>query len=97
MTTTSTDLSTYRLGAFIANGMDPEKAFALSNWIDQNRPDVAETLATVQRITASGLNYYTAFTVLFCHPSDHEPYLAIGNDYLATRKEVEVADDSEPQ
>ena len=97
MTVTADDLNIYRLGAFIAEGMEPEKALALVHWIEQNGPSVEERLATVDRLSASGVDYYVAFTTLFCHPSDHEPYEAIGEEYLETRKEGEFADDPEPQ
>ena len=80
-----------RLGIFLSSGMVPEKAERLVSVVRAVKAtaDSGDTGHKLLRVTTKlieqGMGRYEAVLATLCHPSDHEPYLAIGADYLTEK------------
>jgi hypothetical protein len=97
MTMTTTDI--YRLGAFLSAGIEGERAEALVSFvrtIETEDPGRQARLKgeLITRLVSQGMSLYDAHAVLLCMPSPHEPFGAIGSDYL-NKKETRLGDDAE--
>ncbi|WGX94519.1 hypothetical protein [Nocardioides sp. L-11A] len=93
---TTTDI--YRLGAFLSAGIEVDRAEALVALVrsieenDDAGARVRQKAALLDRLV--GVPLYDAYAALFCHPSEHEPFGAIGSDYL-NKKETKLGNDAE--
>lgn len=95
---------TYRLGALLSAGIDPEKAKGLVTLIRsaQAAKDAGEAADKLIRImhhlVGAGVSRYLAYAVTFGHPSDHEPHHKIGSQFINHNdKEAMDAHSAQPQ